>query len=69
MKLADIEARAHQRPFRPFALETVGGPWVEVQSEADIFLPPRRADLVIVFDPTDRLFILALDQISAIESK
>ena len=69
MKLADIEARAHQRPFRPFALETVDGPWVEVQSETDIFLPPRRPDLVIVFDPTARLFILALDQISALESK
>ena len=66
MKLADIEARAHQRPFRPFALETVGGPWVEVQSEADIFLPPRRPDIIIVFDRTDRLFILALDQISAL---
>jgi hypothetical protein len=69
MKLADIEARALQRPFRPFTLETVGGPWVEVQSEADIFLPPQRPDLVIVFDPTARLFILALDQISALESK
>ena len=69
MKLADIQTHAHQRPFRPFALETVGGPWVKVQSEADIFLPPQRPDLVILFDPTAKLFILALDQISAIQSK
>jgi hypothetical protein len=66
MKLADIQTRAHQRPFRPFALETVGGPWVEVQSQDDIFLSPRHPDLIIVFDRTDRLFILALDQISAL---
>jgi hypothetical protein len=28
--------------------------------QLDIFLPPRRPDLIIVFDRTDRLFILAL---------
>jgi hypothetical protein len=68
MKLSDIAERVSQRPFRPFTLETDGS-WVQVEKESDIFLPPRRPDIVVLFDPSGRLFILSLDQISAVESK
>jgi hypothetical protein len=40
MKLSDIEERAEQKPFRPFALETTGGSWIDVEKQSDIFLPP-----------------------------
>jgi hypothetical protein len=69
MKLADISERAEQRPFRPFAVETTGGSWIEVAKESDIFLPARRPDVVVIFDVSGRMFVLALDQISAVESK
>jgi hypothetical protein len=69
MKKTDITERATQQPFRPFAIETIGGSWIEVQDQSKIFLPPARPDLVIIFDPNGRLFILGIDQISAVESK
>jgi hypothetical protein len=69
MKLADIAERAEQRPFRPFAIETVGGGLIEIEKESDILLPPRRPDLVIVFNPTGRMWILDRSQISALEAR
>jgi len=69
MKLSDISERAEQEPFRPFALETTGGSWIEVETPSDIFLPARRPDILIVFAPTGRMWILALEQIAALESK
>jgi hypothetical protein len=69
MKLSDISERAAQEPFRPFALETTGGSWIEVEKQSDIFLPARRPDIVIVFDSIGRLYILDGDQIAALESK
>jgi hypothetical protein len=69
MKLSDIEERAEQKPFRPFALETTGGSWIDVEKQSDIFLPARRPDLVIVVNPTGRLHILDLEQIAALETK
>jgi hypothetical protein len=69
MKLADISERAHQRPFRSFAIETTGGSLIEIEKESDILLPPRRPDLVIVFNPSGRMWILGVEQIAALESK
>ena len=69
MKHADIEERAEQKPFRPFAIETTGGSWIEVVKASDIFLPERRPDIVLVFNSSGRMYILAVDQIAALESK
>jgi hypothetical protein len=69
MKLEDIAERAEQQPFRAFAIETVGGSWIDVEKQSDIFLPARRPDLVLVVNPTGRLHILDLEQIAALESK
>ena len=68
MKLADIQEQALRQPFREFSIETAGGRWIEVEKASDIFFPPRRPDLVIVFDPSGRLVILEVDSISALES-
>jgi hypothetical protein len=67
MKLSDIQERAEQKPFRPFAIETTGGSVIEVEEQSDIFLPARRPDIVIVFAPTGRMWILEVDQISGLE--
>jgi hypothetical protein len=69
VKLADIFERASQEPFRPFALQTVGGSWIDIEKQSDNFLPARRPDLVIVVNSTGRLHILELEQISALETK
>jgi hypothetical protein len=69
MKLSDISERAEQRPFRPFTIETAGGGLIEVEKESDILLPPRRPDLVIVFNPSGRMWILDPSQISALEAR
>lgn len=69
MKKSDISERAFQQPFRPFALETTGGSWIDVTEASDIFLPPRRPDIVIVFNRNGQMYILGVDQISAVEGK
>jgi len=69
MKLVDIKERLEQRPFRPFALETTGGSWIEVEKESSVLLSERRPDLVVVFDPSGRLWILGIDQIASLESR
>lgn len=66
-----IIERATQKPFRPFAVETVGGTWIEVDHENDISVYNRvlgRAR-VVVFDASGRLYILEPEQISSIEAK
>ena len=69
MKLSDIKERLDQRPFRPFAIETIGGYWIDVDKESSVLISERRPDLVVVFDPNGRLYILGVDQISALEGK
>jgi hypothetical protein len=69
MKLADISERAEQRPFRSFVIETTGGGLIEIEKESDILLPPRRPDLVIVFNSSGRMWILGVDQIASLEAK
>jgi hypothetical protein len=49
MTTEQIEEFAAVQPFRPFALETVGGNHVIVQSQSHIKLPPAGFDVVIVF--------------------
>lgn len=67
MKLADIQERATQNPFRPFALETNGGTWIDVEHQSCIYLPPVRPDIIIIFDQGGRMFILNPEQITALE--
>ncbi len=70
MKLADISKQVAQIPFRPFSIETGGGRWIDVIDQASIYLPPRRPDLVIIFDSKDGgVIILEVDSISALETR
>jgi hypothetical protein len=59
-----------KRQFRPIALETVGGTWIEIEHEADIFIYDRmKTTSVVAFDPEGRKFIFEPEQISAIEPR
>jgi hypothetical protein len=69
MKMYDIRERAEHTPFRPFALETTSGSRIEVERAADIFLPERRPEMVIVFEKTGRMWLLDVDQIADLEVK
>jgi hypothetical protein len=69
MKLVDIQARAEQKPFRPFAVETTGGSWIDVEKQSDILLPERRPDIVVIFDRSGRMYILDINEISAVEAR
>lgn len=68
MTVASILERIDQKPFRPFAVETVGGSWVDVEDEADIYIS-RRKHRIVIFDPNGRMYILEPEQISTIEAK
>jgi hypothetical protein len=63
-----IKEAAGQRPFRPFAVETVGGTWIEIEREADILVRSTPARIVI-FDAAGRMFVFGPEQISAIERR
>jgi hypothetical protein len=68
MTADSILERVEQKPFRPFALETIGGTWVEVDRKADLLLYDRNKPIrLVVFDPNGRMYIFEPDQISAIE--
>jgi hypothetical protein len=69
MKLSDIQERVNQRPFRPFAVETVGGTWILVDSESNIMMSDRRPGLMVIFDSGGHLWILDVNDVSALESK
>jgi hypothetical protein len=70
MTAESILERINQKPFRPIALETVGGTWIEIEREADIFIYDRmKTTSVVVFDPEGRKFIFEPEQISAIEPR
>jgi len=64
--LARITERANQRPFRPFAVETISGSWIDVQREEDILVRGQR---IVIFDPSARMYILGPEQIGAIEAR
>jgi hypothetical protein len=70
MNLSDISGRLAQEPFESFGLKLSNGRWIDVIDQASIYLPPRRPDLVIVFDSKDGgVIILEVDSISALETR
>jgi hypothetical protein len=66
MKHSDIAELVNQRPFRPFALETMGGTRIEVARESDVLMSPRRPDIVVVCDSDGHLHILSVDEIAVL---
>jgi hypothetical protein len=70
MTAESILERINQKPFRPIALETVGGTRIEIDREEDIFIYDRiKTTSVVLFDPEGRKFIYEPDQITAIEAR
>ena len=70
MTAESILERINQKPFRPIALETVDGTWIEIEREADIFIYDRmKTKSVVVFDPEGTQFIFEPEQMSAIEAR
>ena len=70
MTASNILERISQKPFRPFALETIGGTWIDVDREADLLIYERKKPIrLVIFDPNGRMYVLEPDQISAIEIK
>ena len=70
MTATNILERVNQKPFRPFALETVGGSWIDIDREQDVLIYDRRNPVrVIVFDISGKMYVLEPDQIAAIEAK
>lgn len=61
----------NQKPFRPLAIETVGGSWIRVESEEDVLIYTRDLNRprVVVFDEMGSLYILEPEQISAIAAR
>jgi hypothetical protein len=49
IELAQIQKFIDTKPFRAFALETIGGNYLIVQSPGHIKLPPEGFDLVLIF--------------------
>jgi hypothetical protein len=70
MTAASILERINQKPFRPFAIETIGASWIEVDREMDVLIYERNKPVrLVVFDPNGRMYIFEPEQISAIEAK
>jgi hypothetical protein len=70
MTAESILERINQKPFRPIALETVGGGWIEIDRSQDIFIYDRvKTTCVVLFDPEGRKFIYEPEQITAIEAR
>lgn len=66
-----LNERMRQVPFRPFAVETIGGTWIDVDREADVLIYDRKPPVrIVLFDShTGRLYILDPDQVSSIEGR
>jgi hypothetical protein len=62
--LAQIKEFVQTKPFRPFAIETVGGNYITVQSPEHIKLPPPNFDLLIVFGSDGLVHHLAADSLA-----
>jgi hypothetical protein len=70
MTASNLLERINQKPFRPFALETIGGTWIDVDREADVLIYERNKPVrVVIFDPNGRMYVLEPEQISALEVK
>lgn len=70
MTTNSILERINQKPFRPFALETIGGTWIDVDREADLLIYERKKPVrLVIFDPNGRMYVFEPEQISALEVK
>ena len=60
--------RIEQKPFRPFAVETIGGTWINIDRESDVLVYDRTKPIrIVIFDSNGRLYILESEQIATIE--
>lgn len=66
MSIKELRERAEQRPFRPFAIETVGGRFIGVQRAGDIFFPERKPETFIVFEDTGNMSILEASNVASL---
>jgi hypothetical protein len=70
MTASNLLERINQKPFRPFAIETVGGTWIDVDREADVLIYDRKKPIrMVIFDPSGRMYVFEPEQISALEVK
>jgi hypothetical protein len=70
MTANSILERLSQKPFRSFALETIGGTWIEVDRDADILVYERKKPIrIVIFDIGGRMYVFEPEQISALEIK
>ena len=70
MTASNLLERINQKPFRPFAIETVGGTWIDVDREADLLIYDRKKPIrIVIFDPSGRMYVFEPEQISALEVK
>lgn len=60
-----ILEQIRREPFRPFALETTGGSWVEVDASHRIAISDTGH--IAVFSQSGALLLLEADQVSALE--
>ena len=70
MTASNLLERINQKPFRPFAIETVGGTWIDVDREADVLIYDRKKPIrIVIIDPSGRMYVFEPEQISALEVK
>jgi hypothetical protein len=70
MTASSLLERIKQRPFRPFAVETIGGTSIDVEEEADIVLRKKgNREWVVIFASNGAMYVFEPDQISGVEVK
>jgi hypothetical protein len=70
MTLASIKERLSQKPFRPFALETIGGTWIDVTREADCAIFERGSTArIVIFAQNGEMSVLEPDQVASLAIK
>lgn len=69
MSIEAILERLEQKPFRPFAVETVGGTWIEIDRESDalVYNRARFKARIVLFNPNGRLYVLEPADIATLE--
>jgi len=63
IKPSQIEQFIGAKPFRVFAIETLGGNYLTVQSPAHIAMPPAEFDVIIIFGQDGLVHYLTKDSI------
>jgi hypothetical protein len=70
MTLQTIKERLSQKPFRAFALETVGGTWLDVSRESDCVIFERNGLVrIVIFATNGEMNILEPDQVASVAVK